>query len=51
MQHTSGGPVFRDCIAQPSICSSRSVKAAEPEGAAEADPLSLSDMMMLVLVV
>lgn len=39
---TSGGPDFSDCIAQPSICSSRSVKVAAA---------SLSDMVELELVV
>jgi len=44
---TSGGPVLSDCIAQPSICSSRSVNAApEPAGV---EPVSLSDMLMMVM--
>jgi hypothetical protein len=44
--HTSGGPVLSDCMAQPSICSSRSVNAA-PEAAAGV-PESLSDMLVMV---
>jgi hypothetical protein len=46
---TSGGPVFSDCIAHPSIWSSRSVKVAVPFVVVAAAPVSLSDMLMLVM--
>lgn len=47
---TSGGPVFSDCIAHPSIWSSRSVKVAVPFAVVVAAvPVSFSDMLMLVM--
>ena len=49
MECTSGGPVLSDRMAQPSICSSRSVNAA-PEAAAGV-PESLSDMLVMPVVV
>jgi hypothetical protein len=43
---TSGGPDLRDCIAQASICISRSVKAGLAPAAAEA-PASLPESDIL----